>query len=84
MQVTCFALKVDETSSLLVEMTPSVLLKQWALQAMRKLKVSYIGFYVCLQLRRPEDGTSALKHVGIFKTYLQYINLLCVFVRIDD
>jgi hypothetical protein len=48
MQVTSFALKVDETSSLLAEMTPSVLLKQWALQAVRKLKVSCIGVYVCL------------------------------------
>jgi hypothetical protein len=73
---------VDETSSLLVEVVLYVLLKQWALQAMRKLKVSCIDVNVSLQLRRPEDGTSAPKHVGIFKTYLQYINLLCVFVGI--
>jgi hypothetical protein len=85
MQVTCFALKVDETPSLLVEMILSVLLKQWAVQAMRNLKVSYIGVYISLQLRRPEDGNSAPKHVGIFKPYLQYINnLLCVFVGIYD
>jgi len=83
-QVTCFALKVEETPSLLVEMILSVLLKQWAVQAMRKLKVSCIGVYMSLELRRPEDGTSAPKHVGIFKPYLNYINLLCVFVGIYD
>ena len=82
MQVTSFALQVDETSSLLVEIIVSVLLKQWALQAMRKLKVSCIGVHVSLQFRRPEDCTSAPKHVGIFKTYLQYISLLCMFVDI--
>lgn len=36
--------------------------------------------YVSLLLRRPEDGTSAPKHVGIFKTYLQYYMCLLVYV----
>jgi hypothetical protein len=84
MQVTYFALKVDETSSLLVEMILSALLKQWAVHTMRKLKVSCIGVYASLQLRRPEDGTSAPKHVGILKTYLHYINIFCVFVGVND
>jgi hypothetical protein len=66
MQVTCFPVKVDETLSLLIEIILSVLLKQWAVQAMRKLKVSCVGVYISLQLRRSEDGISAPKHVGIF------------------
>ena len=66
-QITCFALTMDDTSRLLVEMILSILLKQWAVQAMRKLKVSCIGVYVSLQLRRPEDGTSAPNHVEFLK-----------------
>jgi hypothetical protein len=39
MRVIWFVFKVDEISSLLGEMILSVLLKQWAVRAMRILKV---------------------------------------------
>jgi hypothetical protein len=45
---------------------------------------SCIGACTPLYLRLPEDGVSTPKRVGVFKPYVEFVNLLCAFVGMYD
>ena len=42
----------------------------------------YIGACAPLYLRPPEDGFIVPKHVVVIKTYVQFVIVVCAFVRI--